>query len=51
MKELGTKCGKFIDEKWMIATFSPLEGVSKCVLSGSVSVMGYVLEQWSILKL
>jgi hypothetical protein len=40
MKKLGTKCGKFIYEKWVIATFSSLDGVSKCVLRGSVSVMG-----------
>ncbi len=36
----GKKCGKFINEKRVIATFSLLEGVFKCVFSGSVSVMG-----------
>ena len=43
MKVKGTKCGKFINEKRVISTFLLLEGLSKCVLSGSVSVMGEVL--------
>ena len=42
MKVKGTKCGKFISEKRVFSTLSLLEGLSECVCSGSVSVMGEV---------